>query len=212
MAIPASDTGGGQFENLKADSYIARCYQMVHIGTIKEEYMGAPKMSNKVMITFEIPSEMRTYKEEEGERPASISKEYTVSLGENANLRKDLESWRGKPFTPDELKNFDLEKLVGAACMLNVIEKVNDKGEAKPRIHNITKLHKDLKCPDQINQSRILSYDKFDLQLLESLPDFLKNKVKSSLEYKAMIGEDPIAVKEEPAKTLIEDESDDLPF
>jgi hypothetical protein len=212
MAIPASDSGGGNFEPLKPDSYVARCYQMVHIGTVPETYEGKHKMQNKVMITFEIPSEMRTYREEEGERPASISKEYTVSLGENATLRKDLESWRGKPFTPDELKAFDLEKLVGAPCMLNIIEKLTQNGP-KPRIATINKLHKDLKCPDQINPSRVLSYDKFDLTLFESLPEFLKDKVKSSLEYKAMVGETKAVASNIPAEMQVpDDDEDSLPF
>jgi hypothetical protein len=43
-------------------------------------------------------------------------------LHEKARLRKDLESWRGRAFTDAELKNFDLEVLIGANCLLNVVQ------------------------------------------------------------------------------------------
>lgn len=215
MAIPATNTGGTTFEPLPADSYIARCYQMVHIGTVPEEFKGEKKMINKVMVTFEIPSEMRKYGEEEQEKPASISKEYTLSLSDKANLRRDLEAWRAKPFTEEEAKYFDLEKLIGAPCMLGIVVKETSNGN-KNRVGSVTKLHKDLKCPPQINPSKVLSYDKFDLQVFESLPDFLKDKIKSSLEYKSMIGEkvaDDKSINQNIPPVLGEDdEFDDLPF
>jgi len=47
-----------------------------------------------------------------------ISKRYTMSLGEQSTLRKDLESWRGKKFTPEELQGFDLN-----ACIDFIFEK-----------------------------------------------------------------------------------------
>lgn len=50
-----------------------------------------------------------------------LAKRYTASLHEKANLRNDLKNWRSKDFTADELKGFDLEKLLGANCQINVI-------------------------------------------------------------------------------------------
>ena len=57
-------------------------------------------------------------------------------MSEKANLRKDLEGWRGKSFTESELEGFDLEKLIGSNCMLNIV--YNKKGKAK--ISGISKL------------------------------------------------------------------------
>jgi hypothetical protein len=58
-----------------------------------------------------------------------VSKFYTLSLNEKANLRKDLESWRGKAFSDAEIENgFDIEKLIGANCYLNIAQ--NDKGKS----------------------------------------------------------------------------------
>ena len=50
--------------------------------------------------------------------PMTISKSYTVSLHEKSGLRKDP-AWRGRDFT-DETKGFDVSKLIGAYCMVNV--------------------------------------------------------------------------------------------
>lgn len=50
-----------------------------------------------------------------------IGKEYTASLGEKANLRKDLQMWRGRPFAAEELSGFDLSKVLGVHCVLQII-------------------------------------------------------------------------------------------
>jgi len=36
--------------------------------------------------------------------PMSISKNYTASLSDMATLREDLKNWRGRDFTPEELR------------------------------------------------------------------------------------------------------------
>lgn len=59
-------------------------------------------------------------------RPFEVSKPYTLSLHEKANLAKDLESWRGKKFTDPEKMGFDIEKLIGVNCQLQVIHKIKD--------------------------------------------------------------------------------------
>ena len=56
-------------------------------------------------------------------RPFAIFKNYTLSWSEKANLRLDLQSWRGKPFTQEEMQRFDLKNVLGAWCMLNIIER-----------------------------------------------------------------------------------------
>lgn len=57
-----------------------------------------------------------------------VYKRYTASLSDKANLRHDLEGWRGRPFTADELAGFDLESIIGANCILNVVHKPSKDG------------------------------------------------------------------------------------
>ena len=58
-------------------------------------------------------------------RPFIVNKRYSASLNEKSNLFKDLKAWRGKPFTSDELRAFDMEKVIGAPCQLVIVH--NDK-------------------------------------------------------------------------------------
>lgn len=99
MAIIATSEGGSQREPMPAGNYPARCISMIHIGTVPEEYQGEKKMQDKVRITWEFPTEQKVFKEENGEQPYNLSKEFTLSLNEKANLRKVLRNWRGVDFT-----------------------------------------------------------------------------------------------------------------
>ena len=97
-------------EIVPSGTHVARCYSMIHIGTVEWEWQGETKYSNKIRVTFELPHEMREFSGEE--KPMVISKEYTLSLHEKSNLRRDLEGWRGKSFDSKELVNFDITNLI----------------------------------------------------------------------------------------------------
>lgn len=187
MSINATNKGTVR-ELIPAGNYVARCYQMIEIGTVDEFVMGKEVTAKKVRIGWELPTELKVFKEEKGEQPLVISKEYTLSMNEKANLRKDLKAWRGKDFTEDEAKSFDITKLVGVPCMLNIIHKpkVSDPTSYYEQIAGITPMPKGMKAPAQINPTFVLSYDSFDQEKFDSLPDFIKTKMQSSLEYEAM--------------------------
>jgi len=61
---------------------------------------------------------------DETDRRFEVRKQYTLSLHDKATLSKDLESWRGRKFTDDERRGFDVEKLVGANCQLQVVHDI----------------------------------------------------------------------------------------
>jgi len=209
MSINAT-TSGTVRELIPTGNYIARCYQMIEIGTVTEFVMGKQSILKKVRIGWELPTELKVFKQENGEQPLAISKEYTLSMHEKSNLRKDLKSWRGKDFTEDEAKCFDITKLLGSACMLNIIHRpsLSDPSKVYEQIAGITAIPKGMKAPAQINPTFVLSYDSFDQAKFDSLPDFIKTKMQGSLEYSAMKNPHTKAMDEtEP----VEEESD-LPF
>ena len=208
MAIIATSNGGTSYEPIPSGSYPARCYSMIHLGTIEENILGTVKKLNKVRITWELPTELKVFKEENGEQPHVISKEFTLSLHEKATLRNLLKNWRGKDFTEDEAKAFDIEKLVGAPCMLNITHKKSKDGsKTYAEIGSVSTLPKGLTCPPQINESFIWTYENFDATKFGQLPDYLKNKMVNSDEYKlSTTGGQEV---ESPAT---QEEHDDLPF
>lgn len=178
-------TNGNNFTRELAPSGVHRavCYSMVHIGTVKESYLGEEKEINKVRITWELSDELRTFKQENGEQPMSISKEFTLSMHEKANLRKTLEQWRGKVFTDEEAKVFDVTVLIGVPCQLNIVHKVSKTGAEYAEISGVMPLGKGTEKPKQINETFIFDYTPFDQDKFDKLPKFLQEKVMLSREY-----------------------------
>lgn len=211
MAINAKNSGVTR-ELIPAGNYVARCYQMIEIGTVTEIVLGKTVTAPKVRIGWELPTELKVFNEEKGEQPLVISKEYTISMNEKANLRKDLKSWRGKDFTEEEAKCFDITKLLGAACMLNIIHKpsASDPSKVYEQIAGITGIPKGFNVPPAINKLFVLSYDSFDMNVFNSLPDFIKTKMQGSSEYQALVN--PGHKNMSDANESIGEPVDDLPF
>lgn len=188
MPILATNNGT-QRELIPAGNYIGRCYQMIEIGTVTENILGESKILKKVRIGWELPTELKVFNEEKGEQPCVISKEFTLSMHEKSSLRGTLKSWRGKDFTEEEARSFDITKLLGVPCMINVIHKPGkaDPSKTYQEIAGITGVPKGMIVPEQINKTVCLSYDSFDAEIFNALPDFIKDKMKGSLEYAAMM-------------------------
>lgn len=211
MAIIATSNGNTNFEPIATGNYPARCYSMIHIGTIDEVILGTQKTLNKVRITWELPTELKVFKEENGEQPHVISKEFTLSMHEKATLRNFLKNWRGKDFSEEEAKAFDIEKLIGAPCMLNITHKKSKDGtKTYAEIGSISTMPKGFPCPDQITPSFVWTYDDFNSEKFNALPDYLKAKMVNSVEYKqAVSGGQEVEVNE---PIVEQPETDDLPF
>lgn len=205
MAIIAKNNGGNSVR-IDPGTYPARCYQMIHIGTVDENIQGQRKTLNKVRIGWELPTETHVFDQAKGPQPLVISKDFTLSLNEKANLRKTLEAWRGKQFTDEEVAGFDLLKLIGAPCMISVI--LTEKGHNE--ISGVIKLPKGLEVPESFNRPVVFDYDEhFDAGLVDNLPDFIKNKIKSSREWASKVHNQPPTVQAVPDNGDI---NDDLPF
>ena len=197
----------GDFKQVNPGLYVARCYSMIEIGTVEQDYLGERKNVHLVNITWELPTEKEVFNEEKGEEPFVVSKMYTLSLHEKANLRKDLESWRGKGYTDAETKRFDITKLIGQPCMLNIIHEPSKTDSSKNyvRVASVSPLMKGQTCPDQINPTKLLCFEDFNWEVFDTLPDWMKDKIKSSEEYKMLV--EPQAVN-----TPAEQDDNDMPF
>ena len=211
MSINASNEGSMNFQPIEAGNYLARCYAMVHIGTINEEVMGKPKQLNKCRIMWELPTELKEFKQGDGEKPWVVSSEFTLSLHEKAKLRIFLESWRGKKFTEDEAKSFDITKLLGVPCTITIIHKTSKGGKTYAEVSGVSPVMKGMTVPPQVNKSFELNYDSFDFNAFNSLPEYVRKKMESSLEYKQMI--DKLEGFEQEKKEILGSiTNEDLPF
>lgn len=146
MAIVAK--AGATFSPCPAGSHIAVCIDVVDLGMVKSEYKGSkPKTQHKIRVVWQT-GELR----DDG-KPFLVSKRYTLSLHEKAALRKDLESWRGRAFTSEELEGFDVEAVLGAGAMVSVIQTANN-GTVYANVNAVMKPPKGVSLPE-LDQSYV---------------------------------------------------------
>lgn len=203
MGRYAQDTGGGDFQQAPEGSHIGRCIRLIDIGTHHGEYQGAPTIRNQVIVQWEIPGETIAIDGED--KPLVVSKFYTNSLSEKANLRKDLETWRARAFSVAELLKFDLMTILGAPAMLSVVH--NEKGKAV--VQGVMKLPKGVTCPDAFNESDAFWIDEWDQQKFDDMSKGFQRLIMDSDEYKASVNGAPVrSTKASTVDTL----DDDIPF
>jgi len=198
-----------KFEVVPAGNHVARCYSMIEIGTEESEFQGKKKNLYRVRVTWELPNEKKTFDPAKGEQPFSVSKDYTLSMFDQANLRHDLESWRGKAFTEEEAKAFDITKLITVPCLLNVVHATSQKGSIYSKIAGITPLIKGMTCPPQINPSFVFSYDEWSDQKFSILPEYIRKRIEATPEFKKRLEQPPV---DSEAMFQNDSEHDDLPF
>lgn len=204
MGRYAQDTGGADFQQAPAGSHIARCIKIIDIGTHHGEYQGAPTVRNQIIVQWELPNETMTI---DGEQmPLIVSKFYTNSLSEKANLRKDLESWRARPFSPEELMKFDLMKILGVGCMVSVVH--NEKGKAK--VVSVSALPRGMECPPAVNAPEAFWIDEWNQAKFDEMSEGFKKLIMDSDEYKAMFV--PPGQRAAAAERNDDKMDDDIPF
>jgi len=202
-----SSEGGTEFEQAPTGAQVARCIKLIDIGTQAGEWQGKPKHTHKVIITWELPKCLMSEGEYTGQ-PFTISKFYTASLGEKANLRHDLVAWRGREFTTQELTGFDSKNIIGKPCMLNIIR--DDKG--KSRVNGVMQLPQGFDVPEQVNPSFYFSLDEFDQKAFDGLSKGIRAMVEDSPEYHAIANPTTSGNGFEDLKDDIPWKDDGIPF
>jgi hypothetical protein len=184
MALIATGSNK-EFKPVPEGSHMAVCFRVIDLGTQRWEYQGTPQMGRKVLIAWELHGEAddgSPLTTDDGQ-PLSVSKEYTLSLGKKANLRADLESWRGRAFQESELQGFDISALLGQPCMVTI--KHTQKGDKTySNVATVSKFPAALKDhkPKAVNKLQLFDVSEFDRSLYESLPEWLRKKIDASVE------------------------------
>lgn len=190
MALTASAKSSTPTTPPPSGNHVARCVRVIDLGLQKEtrgQYVG--RINHKLMLTWELPTETHVFDEKRGPEPFHVSSELTVSLGEKANLRKMLESWRGRPFTPDELEAFNVGKLMGAPCLLNVVHKKATNGNVYGNVAGVTPLPKGLPCPPAISPLVCYEVEMKRNEVFQALPEWIQNKIAACEDWKPKAAE-----------------------
>jgi hypothetical protein len=209
ITMPIAKSSGKGADPVPAGVHPAVCYSVVDLGT-QDPGNSKFRPSRKVMITWELPYE--TINVEGKDVPRAISCEYTLSIGKKATLRAVLESWRGRPFTADELDGFDVSKLVGANCQLNVVHKpgVSDPSKVYARINGVMPLAKGQAKLAPVNPTVTFDIpEDGEIVIPKAIPEWVTAKIIQSEEYKARSGS---SHTEATAAEPTSEESEDVPF
>lgn len=177
MSLSVSDKGGKEFKPVPAGTHRAVCTMVVDMG-VQPSARFTPKP--KVYVRFELPDERTEWTDKDGnkhEGPMVIGKQYTASLSEKANLRRDLEGWRGKLFTDDELKAFDLKNILGAPAMIGVTHNVSG-GKTYANLATIMGLPKGMEKPKAAGELITYDLDQHDEAAYQKLPGWLQEAIK----------------------------------
>lgn len=215
MSLIAKDSGDASFTPVPTGMHLARCYRIIDLGTQKTEFQGTIKYAQKVLIQFEVFGE-----DENGQplvtskgEPMTIGKRLTLSLAEKATLRKDLSTWRGRDFSPEELRGFELKNLLGVYAMITVTRTMGNNGKEYTNIATINPVLPAIKkqgLPPGVNPLGIFAISSPDMALFDTFSERIKETIVSSPEWqnKASVQ----SAKKTPAPAGFEDMEDDIPF
>jgi hypothetical protein len=148
------------------------------MGTQKTEFQGDVKYQRKLLAGWERLDD---------ERKADgsvfvVYKRFTLSLHEKANLRQTLEAWRGRKFTPDEIKaGIPLEKMLGAYAFLTLVESERE-GKTYANIASISPLPKGMPKPDGVSDLVLFDLDAPDWQAFDKLSKKTQETIMASPE------------------------------
>lgn len=217
MSMIASDNGGQVIEKLENGVYTAVSSAIIDLGLQKNEQFK--KIQRKFMMIWTIIGEEVEINGEK--QPRTISKEYSFSLNEKSTLRKDLQAWRGKPFSEEELQGFNILAVLNKACQLQIIlEEKNNK-----KYNNIAGI---MSLPKGSNVPKLEDTYYFDMENVETwenyckIPNWIQEKIKKaenleSIGFERYVKEYDEMLKEQQSKQEENDQeiiapADDLPF
>ena len=191
-----SAKGGKDFAKVSAGTHLAVCTLVADVGL----QPGSPKFPDpkvRIFFRFEIPSERIAYEKDgvEKEGPAVIYHNYTASMNAKSNMRKGIESWRGKKFTDPEAELFDVRDLLGKSCMVQVVH--TDDGQYA-NVANIMAPPKG--TPKVKAEGTLVYYGPDDDSQYDTLPKFLKDKADNQL--------DPLSKPNSPRTSKADAEAD----
>lgn len=129
-----------EFEIAPAGPTAARCIDVVDLGLIWSDFYK--KAAHKIEVYW-----VTSHERQNDEGMIYVRKRYTLSLHENAMLSKDLIAWRGKPFTAEESSGFDVENLIGAPCLINVVHNQNGQN-VYANVNSVMPLPKGMPAPE----------------------------------------------------------------
>lgn len=164
------------YGRLSDGPHLARIVSVIDLGEQEQtDYKtgDATDPKKKVMITFETPDERINIENDEGtvSRPRWLGKEYTISMHEKSALFKLIQS-----ICPDANA---LDELLNIACMITVGSTSGDRA----KVVGVSLPMKGAEVGDLENDAVYFDFDDPDLEQFSKMPRWIRDKIKSALNY-----------------------------
>lgn len=178
MEFIAKSEGNSNIPKLENGVYTALSSMLIDLGFQKSVLDN--NVRRKFMMVWTIVGEFIEVNKEQ--LPRVMSKEYTLSLNEKSNLRKDLQAWRGQAFTEEELQGFDLLTVMNKPCQLQIINEEKN-GKTYNNISAIMAMPKGMTVEPLQETTVFITNNPETWNNWEKIPKWIKEKIKKSEGY-----------------------------
>lgn len=173
-------------------------------GAVMLDDDGKPKPpTNKVMITYELPTE--TIEIDGEQKPRWTSKEYNLFFSDKAALAQVLNAAAEG--------SDDLEDALGKAVSLTI----GTTSGGKDKVTAVTKLMKGVEVAELSQEAKIFNFDDPDIEVYNNLFDWQKKKMQEAVNFKkskleSMLSNQYASEAAADAATDQDTPDDDIPF
>lgn len=189
------------FGRLEEGTHVARLVQVIDLGQqVITNMQGEERVVPRAWIVFEFPTETIEINGEE--RPRWQGKEYTISYHEKSGLTQVINS------LDPEGKAKHLGDLLGKACMVSI----GSTSTGKAKITNVVPAPKKMAIPELDNPAKVFDFENPDMEVFETLPDWLKNKITTAENFKGSKVEEMLNSSSAPVERDIVYDDDESPF
>lgn len=225
MSLNSNDvpSSGVVIDPLDAGTYPTRVMQVIDVGLqAQRPWQGEEKApAYEVLLTYEFVDEF--LKDEEGEdiadKPRALSESFVLY---NLKAEKAKSTLRYNALDPTGVYEGDFSKLIEAPGMLTIVQNPGS-GKNKGRIfENIAgvapmRVKDAARLPELVNPPRVFDLDNPDLDVFNSLSEWIQKKIRGNLEFEGsalatMLADNPPAKKEEDVTTEAVQDDEEQPF
>jgi hypothetical protein len=186
--VPSS--GGNRIEQPLIDvgGCPARVVQVIDLGLQPQSYQGEEKPpAREINLTYELTDEFCV--DEEGnvqeDKPRWLSERLPLK---NLKAEKAKSTLRYKAIDPTDKFDGDFSQLIGQPCVVNVVHNAG-KGKNAGKVYNNVGSVSPIRPKDAeklaplVNKPVVFLVDEPDIEVFNSLPEFLQEIIKSNLEF-----------------------------
>lgn len=194
--VPVSESSDFTPVLVPEGTHFARIYKIIDLGTHEDSYQGVTKGAKRVFrIYFEFPKIKHTFKEELGEQPLAMSKEFKMSFtSKDAATHSGLTKLVNSVGDNGHDRHYNVFNLLGKTTQLKIEHNTSESnGKTYANIKDYARLSAEqiemaeLKPENYkaVNEQKFLYLlpEYFSWEDYEAQPDYIKEKIQLSPEF-----------------------------